>query len=458
MSYPEFAYSGKMQAILAVITFACTFIFMYLIAELIMWVYNDKAAVRQKLLFAFFTGTLMQNVPVYGAYLIGGMVSFSPTAHLLITTPNPVFALLICVIGVKLLSLPPARAMKIMGNLYLYYMFVRSLFRLVNSLFFLQTEMRYNYLLDAMHQVACLILSFLLFFAMRWLLRNFRGKLNLSDNLFAPPRTELTRYVTRTMTGWLMFVLAPLAVSDAAAAGLIASALILLVLAVGLLLDYTRALEVNLDNSSAHIHALSTSMNSLSGVKHDFYNILQTYGGYLSIGDLDKLKDYHQSLVHTTTDAGADMELGNRLQENPAFVSLLINKVEYAKSHGVELKINLKGSLDTFYMDNVDLCRIVACLLDNAIEAAAASPRKTALVTVEDKSQTSKLLVISNSTAIIAADTSNLMMRGVTTKAGHSGIGLANVRTLIEKYNNCMFKLSSYNDEFSAYLEVRREM
>ena len=76
---------------------------------------------------------------------------------------------------------------------------------------------------------------------------------------------------------------------------------------------------------------------------------------------------YHASLVSATTHAGSAMELAQKMQENPAVITLLINKLEYAEKKNVRLILSLQCTLENLYIDNMDISRILACLLDNAM-------------------------------------------------------------------------------------------
>ncbi len=451
--YPEFAYSTQMQLILAITTFISTFVVVYLIADLFMGVYDTGTSKKQKMLFAFITGTLLQSVLVYVVYFVGGGQPFSELSYLLITIPNPLFALLYYFIGVKVLNIPKLRSFKMMSNFYLFYLVIRGFYSLVSVMFFRQTEANYNYLLDICQHCVCMVIILLLFPLSKKLSEKLKAPLIVEDKLFISYRSEIVLYFVRTCWGWLSYMIVPHIITHDMPANITNIGITLTILLLNILIDYVRALEVTLDNSQAHIYTLSNGLNNFNSLKHDFYNILQTYNGYLELGDLEKLKVYHSSLVHTTTNAGTSSDLGKRLNENPALIALLTGKLEYAQENNVVLRISLQTDIRDFYINNMDFCRALACLLDNAIEAAAESNRKTVLFSAEDKACFNKLIIISNSTAT-PIDMNRVF--GMSSKKGHSGLGLTNVRKVLDKYGNCMFDLSSYDDEFTAYLDFQK--
>lgn len=101
------------------------------------------------------------------------------------------------------------------------------------------------------------------------------------------------------------------------------------------------------------------------------------------------------------------------------------------------------------------MCRMFACLMDNAIEGAADSTEKKIHVSAEGKANGAKLLIITNSTNAFV-DIDDISRHGMSSKEGHSGIGLTTVRKIIGKYGNCTFQMKCYNNEVSAYLEIRQ--
>lgn len=105
-------------------------------------------------------------------------------------------------------------------------------------------------------------------------------------------------------------------------------------------------------------------------------------------------------------------------------------------------------------MNDVDICRIIACLLDNAIEAAIDTDPKKVSVLMIPKPDKSKMIIITNSTQK-PPDSAQMLTLGMTTKAGHHGIGLNNVRKIIDRYANCAFSISYFNNEMTAYVELR---
>lgn len=453
--YPEFAYSRAMQFVLAMISFISAHIFVYCIANVILFIHGEKATSKQKHIFAFWVGGILNTAWTYAVYFIGGMNSFSQTVYALVVTPNPVFALLYYLIGEKVLKLPPLRSVKLMGHVFIFYIIIKSFNRLLGSILFTQPSGRYNYMVDSFQQITLFVVILAIFFVANRALKHNANILALRDSLFVNFKIELAIYFAKSTMIYLIMVMVPMFIPNNIMANLVVFAVLALILALTILLDMYGASKNDVANKDAHISVLSKSIDEFSGVKHDFYNILQTYGGYLEVENLDGLRQYHQSLLNLTVRTGEATDLRQKMNENPALVSLLIDKCDYAERMSVKASIELHSSLCDLSIDNIDVCRAVGCLLDNAIEAAAISEKKKVSFAVEPKQNGGKLLIISNSTAS-PVDTNQILLSGVTSKPGHLGKGLVIVREIVGRYGNCTFRLAYYHYEFSVYIEIRQ--
>ncbi len=396
---------------------------------------------------------------MYGFYFILGSNYFPHLAYILITTPNPGFAVLYYIFGVKVLMFSKVRSFAFMGKVYMFHMLTRSVNRLVKSIYlgrnYIEAE-PYNYLLDASVQILCLIVFLLMYLALRVLLKY--GVLRATHayyNVFSDYKREWIAYISKSGFAFMAYVLIPHFIHNEY--DIFANSLLIVVLslfyALTVYYDYRRALVIDVANRDAYIKTLAVSLAKSSGLHHDLRNILNTYGGYLELGMLDKLREYHAKLVNKLTPLIAP-DLNTRLYENPAVVSLLKAKAAYAQNLGVALRLNMDCELCDFFIDNLDICRIIGNLADNAIEAAAESSMKSVSITIDAKSEDAKLIVITNSTRG-AVDVERILLEGVTTKAEHSGIGLSNVLDILSRYGNCAFRATYFGYEFVTYLELR---
>ncbi len=451
--FPEFAYSLWMQLILAAQTFITNTFIMYLIANLILKLSDVKASAKQKFVFAFWIGAVSYQLFIYAVYLIGGMASFSPIVYAMVVCPNPIQGCIYYFVGVRVLKLSPVRSIKFMAYFFAYFIFISNITRLVTALWPIETD-PYNYLQNAMRQAVYLIIVCAVYFLTKYIIKKARLRVRLADKIFIDIRKERAVYVAKLVFLYALTTFLPIVINDNIAGSVIVILFLIFFIALNIVLDLLGAVKAESENKEVHINTLSGALNEFGAVKHDFYNILQSYNGYLELGDLDRLKKYHSSVISITKAAGDSVDLGRRMKENPAFISLLAGKAEYAESSGVKMTVALKCSAENLYIDDMDICRCIACLLDNAVEAAAVSEKKSVFFTLESKSDESKLIIVTNSTAE-QVDISKISAAGVTSKQGHRGLGLPSVKKTLAKYGNCTFNMTYFNYEMSAYIELR---
>lgn len=456
MEFPAFAYYKSTKLILAFITCSVEFLLMFMVAGIILTLFKVSATPRQKALFAFLTGTILQSGYTYGIYFLHGAVSFTAAQFVLITTPNPIVALIYCGLAIKIFHLSPVRSIKVMSYVYLFWSLNKLFDQFLGALIFTQKHGNWNYLLDIFQQMTSLIIFCGIYQFITHLLRQKKLNVAFADNRFFDQKKELLLYFFKALFIYLVSALIPIYMNYTKASSFLALLLNILFFIVVIEVDMLGYYGQVVENSNVHISTLFNGLEAFRGIKQDFYTILQTYSGYLETGKIEQLKAYHNSLVAATTYAGTSMELSRKLKENPAFVSLLTSKLEYANRLNVKLHYSLQCDLSDFYLDNMDMCRMFACLLDNAIESAATSVEKRIYFSAESKTSNSKLLIITNSTET-AVDVDDILRHGATSKEGHTGIGLTTVRNIIGKYGNCTFQMKYYNYELSAYFEVQKQ-
>ncbi len=453
--YAEFAYTTQMQLILALVVFIQQFVYIYLIADIILRVNKEHAESVSLSAFACLCGTVLHSVWIYGFYFLLGARNFSPFVYLLITTPNPGFAAIYYAVGVRVLKFSRVRSFSFMGKIYLFHMLTKSLSRLIKSIYLSIYPLEIgNHLQDAIIQILCIAFVLAAYGAMRAMLKyGLIRATHANYNVFINFKREWQIYLVKCAFVYAAYVTIPYITGDSYDNTIL---LILLALFYAFMVyyEYNRALTIDISNRDAHIKTLASSLEDANGIRHDLRNILNTYGGYMELGMWDGLREYHAKTVKKLLPMD-NLELIGRLEDNPALISLLEAKVSYAISMGVKLRFNFNGGLDDFFIDNLDLCRIIGNLTDNAIEAAAESERKIVGITFEAKGEDDKLIVVMNSTKG-PVDIDRILSYGETTKAGHSGVGLPNVRRIVSQYGNCAFRITYYEHEFVAYLELRK--
>ncbi len=212
------------------------------------------------------------------------------------------------------------------------------------------------------------------------------------------------------------------------------------------------AIEWQMKETELYIKSLLRVNTEFRQVKHDFYNILQTYGGYLALPDIEGLRKYHRSVVQTTTKAGIDLDMVESLRNRMPIYTLLQIKTDMAVEYGVSIAIQRMDALAHAAMSDLDLCRILSNLLDNAVQAAAFSETKHISVICEKKDNRIHM-TLTNSTAG-AVDITRIFDPGFTTKANHSGQGLCSVKSIVDAHKNCSIQATYEDGRFTVHLHL----
>ncbi len=210
--------------------------------------------------------------------------------------------------------------------------------------------------------------------------------------------------------------------------------------------------EYQAKQASEYIETLLHTTSEFRQIKHDFYNVLQTYEGYFDLGDMDGLRRYHNSLLNVTVDAGENLSMLEALHARAPIYSLFKIKKDLAEHNGVLLMIQGADNMANIGMNDLDLCRILSNLLDNAIQAAMESDRKEVLISGRQEENT-VILQIKNYTAH-SVDVEQIFNEGYTTKFSHSGHGLMSVKRIMDSYNGYSIDVQCTDNVFVVSLHL----
>lgn len=190
--------------------------------------------------------------------------------------------------------------------------------------------------------------------------------------------------------------------------------------------------------------------------KHDYINILTTLRYYIDNDEPQQLKEYFQTKILPTTAKleGKDSTIGKlsniKLLE---LKGILYTKLIFAMNLDLNISLEITDEIDSVPMEMLDLSTVIGILMDNAIEAAEKSQQKLldiALFRVDD----SVTIIISNSTDDTGIFLDRIYEKDVTSKAGHSGLGLYSVNMILAKYADVIHSTTYTNNIFTQRLEI----
>lgn len=213
-----------------------------------------------------------------------------------------------------------------------------------------------------------------------------------------------------------------------------------------------------LEQEKAYNKTLSALHDELRGIKHDFDNILQAIGGYISVNDMEGLKTYFPQVQKDSLRINHLSLLNPNTINDPAIYSLLTSKYFTAKEANIEIEyfevfVDFK-ELEK-YIPVYQLSRILGILFDNAIEAARESDEKIMNLHIRNEAKRNRYVIcLSNSYKDKSIDTEHIYDKGVSSKGENRGLGLWEVRRFISKAKNLNLFTTKDSTYFTQQLEI----
>ena len=199
--------------------------------------------------------------------------------------------------------------------------------------------------------------------------------------------------------------------------------------------------------------------NEIRGFRHDYAGMLVSMQMAIDSGNLREIdRVYNEVLVKANQKLRSDkytyFDLNNI--EDSALRSLIAQSIVYARNNDVEFTLEVKDIIKRLSIDLLDLVRIMSVLLNNAVEGAAESYLKKMEVAVI-KMDLETVIVIQNSCKITMAPSEDLFELGFSTKGRNRGIGLNNVKEILDKYENIILETEMEDNTFRQIIRFKRE-
>ena len=199
--------------------------------------------------------------------------------------------------------------------------------------------------------------------------------------------------------------------------------------------------------------------NEIRGFRHDYAGMLVSMQMAIDSENLQEIdRVYNEVLVKANQKLRSEkytyFDLNNI--EDSALRSLIAQSIVYARNNDVEFTLEVKDVITRLSMDLLDLVRIMSILLNNAVEGAADSYLKQMEVAVI-KMDFETVIVIQNSCKITMTPSENLFALGFSTKGRNRGLGLNNVKEILDKYDNIILETEMEDSTFRQIIRFKRE-
>ena len=224
--------------------------------------------------------------------------------------------------------------------------------------------------------------------------------------------------------------------------------------------SFTRIIKLantrrELASAEEYNKSLQNLYDEVKCFKHDFGNIVSTIDGYIENNDMKRLKKYFSEIKQ-------DCKLTNNLSllnpstiNNPGIYSLLNNKYYKATNLGITFEIEFFLNLNTLEVNMYKFSRILGILIDNAIEEAEKCENKIVKISfIREDRNNRALITIENTYSNKDVNIEKIFEKGASGKENHSGIGLWEVRKIVNSSKNLDLFTDKTHEFFKQELSI----
>jgi two-component system sensor histidine kinase AgrC len=221
--------------------------------------------------------------------------------------------------------------------------------------------------------------------------------------------------------------------------------------------------EMEIQNKQAHFESLQKYTENLENLysemrvfKHDYVNIISSMIGYMEDNDMQGLKNHFtKNIVPLSNEIGRSKSKIDLLKNIriPEIKGILSSKLIRAQEIGIDVDIDVAESILKVSMGIIDIVRALGILLDNAIEAAEKCPSPMIKVGFIKKEYSLEVIII-NSCLENVPPIYKLNKKGYSTKGENRGVGLSNLRIILDKYDNIFLDTIVENNTFLQKINI----
>lgn len=180
------------------------------------------------------------------------------------------------------------------------------------------------------------------------------------------------------------------------------------------------------ETMKSHSDEVRSAYAAMSEWRHDYKSQLQTMKAYLANERYDLLESYLNELDRDLVSVDSVVKTGS-----VALDAVLNAKLTSAERSGIRLKIDAKLP-DNYPLPEIDLCRILSNLIENAAEAAVKTPKNGFIRVYIGLLKGQLYISVLNSTdgKVVCSENGY-----ISTKSGSGhGLGIRSIERTINKY------------------------
>ena len=200
--------------------------------------------------------------------------------------------------------------------------------------------------------------------------------------------------------------------------------------------------------------------NEIRGFRHDYAGMMVSMQTAIDSKDLQEIdRIYNEVFVKANHKLRSDkytcFDLNNL--EDSALRSVIAQSIANARVHNIEYILEVKDIISPLSMELLDLVRVMNILLNNVVEGALESYRKQMEVAVI-KLESEILIIIQNSRKNRSIKPEEIFNIGYSTKGINRGIGLNNVKEILEKYDDVILETEIDDERFKQIIRFKRNI
>jgi len=214
----------------------------------------------------------------------------------------------------------------------------------------------------------------------------------------------------------------------------------------GALLDIREALQTRrrlrvieaLEQTNTEMDTLN---HTLRAQRHDFLNHLQV------VYSLMEMKEYGEATDYLEKVYGEIRSVSSFLRTKCTAVNALLKvKAGACAERGIEMRLDIKSALDGLTIPAWELCRVLANLIDNAMDAVKSAQDPVICLTIAEDLRAFTFTIRNNGVPIPPEMRESIFEAGVSTKGEGRGMGLSIVRQTLAAYGGTVACQSGPDD------------
>lgn len=216
--------------------------------------------------------------------------------------------------------------------------------------------------------------------------------------------------------------------------------------------------EIEFKNFTEYVQSVEKVNREMQKFRHDYLNILLGIKGYIKERDLNGLEEYFNKGIFKfeikTLESNKILGNLNNIQDL-SLKGLLFNKASSAIEKDLAITIEVPSPIKV-PSNSINLTRILGNLIDNAIENCIEEGTKGINIAII-KQDTFTLFVIQNELKNTDINISKIFTEGYTTKIYGQGLGLANIKKIIDNSPELTLNIWINDCWFNAELFLKGE-